>query len=290
MKDYILLNDGRKLGYKEYGDSNGFPVIGLHGTPGSRIWFKTDDDISKKIGVRLITIDRPGYGLSTKKKNRKISDFNNDINQLLEELKIRKFSIFGVSGGGAYALSYAANQNKLLFKAGIVASIFPFRKGKIPKEMCKPNRIAFILARKLPWLLKYTYKKQKSLIDKYPQLFISSIKKNISHLCKTDQKIVLNDEITQTTLLHLKEAFNINSNEAVNELRLFYNDWNINFKTIRATVEVWHGEDDTLSPIDGIKYLVTKIPNVRTNYLESQGHFLDENEEIWSNILLSLKA
>jgi len=98
IKDTIPLEDGRRLGYKVYGVKNGFPILALHGTPGSRIWFEEDDPISKELGVKLITIDRPGYGISDKKEKRKIIDFNKDINQLIEQLKIDRFSIFGVSG------------------------------------------------------------------------------------------------------------------------------------------------------------------------------------------------
>jgi pimeloyl-ACP methyl ester carboxylesterase len=42
------------------GDPAGQPVFFLHGTPGSRLFCPDPDP-----GVRLITLDRPGYGLST---------------------------------------------------------------------------------------------------------------------------------------------------------------------------------------------------------------------------------
>lgn len=63
----ILLKDGRKLGVAQFGGIGGYPILAFHGTPGSRIWFKGDDKISHSLGIRLITVDRPGYGLSDPK-------------------------------------------------------------------------------------------------------------------------------------------------------------------------------------------------------------------------------
>ncbi len=66
----IDLESGRKVGYAEYCEPKGFPILYFHGFPGSRlnpIMLKAGE-ISEKVGVRLIAIDRPGVGLSTFKK------------------------------------------------------------------------------------------------------------------------------------------------------------------------------------------------------------------------------
>jgi pimeloyl-ACP methyl ester carboxylesterase len=53
----LALPDGRVLGWAEYGDPGGPPVVFLHGTLGSRI---SRPDDAAWAGVRLITVDRPG--------------------------------------------------------------------------------------------------------------------------------------------------------------------------------------------------------------------------------------
>ena len=39
----IILPDGRQLAYAEYGTPDGFPIIGCHGTPGSRLLMRMAD-------------------------------------------------------------------------------------------------------------------------------------------------------------------------------------------------------------------------------------------------------
>jgi len=75
---FITLKDGRKLAYAEYGEPAGKPVFFFHGTPGSH-FFHPPDGITQKMGVRLITVDRPGYGLSTFLPKRRILDWPGDI-------------------------------------------------------------------------------------------------------------------------------------------------------------------------------------------------------------------
>lgn len=284
----LQLKDGRSLSFAQYGDPNGFPVIGLHGTPGSRIWFEHDDPISAELGIYLITVDRPGYGLSDPLARRTILDFNKDLNALIEHLQLKRFSVFGVSGGGAYALGFASSAHPLLFKTGLVASVYEFENRKPPKEMCAPNRWGFYLAKRVPWLLRYTYRQQKSLIEKKPELYVSSVQKNLGHLCISDQEVMRNPETAKTMLLHMKEAFRVHTAEAVNEMKLFTLPWNMNYSNIQSPVEVWHGVEDTLSPISGLQKFLQKIPNHSTHFLNHKGHFLDEDDDVWRDILISL--
>ena len=62
----IKLSDGHTVGYAEYGDPKGKPVMHFHGTPSSR--FEADnpdlDAIAERLNVRYIVPDRPGIGLS----------------------------------------------------------------------------------------------------------------------------------------------------------------------------------------------------------------------------------
>ena len=90
-------------------------------------------------------------------------------------------------------------------------------------------------------------------------------------------------------VLHLREAFRRSSSEAARELKLLGNDWGIDFTKIQRRVEVWHGEEDTLSPIIGLKRFLEKIPNYNPNFIKEKGHFLDEDIDIWKCILQSLK-
>lgn len=283
------LSDGRKMGYIEYGDLNGFPIFAFHGTPGSRVWLPGDDEIAKANGVRLITVDRPGYGNSDQKPGRTFVQFSDDIKELSKVLNLNKFSVVGASGGGVYSAACAHGLPNLVHKAGLISTVDEFENGKPPKEMVFVNRIVFILYPRFRWLLKYFLNGQKNTIDKTPNKYVESIRKNTKHLCESDREIIAVKENAEAILIQMEEAFKNGVAGAITEIGLFCNEWGFDPGKIQIPVELWHGTDDTLAPISAAKRLASKIPNCNENYAERKGHFLTDDEEIWKKILVSLK-
>jgi pimeloyl-ACP methyl ester carboxylesterase len=103
----LRLEDGRLLAWAEWGDPQGAPVLFLHCSPGSRA-FCPDDAATARAGVRLITIDRPGYGGSDVVSHPTLLGFANDVGRLVDHLWLGRISVVGWSGGGQYAAACAA--------------------------------------------------------------------------------------------------------------------------------------------------------------------------------------
>jgi pimeloyl-ACP methyl ester carboxylesterase len=102
----IELADGRTLAFSEWGVPDGKPLVFLHGVPGSRLMCP-DLDATEAAGVRLITIDRPGYGRSDLQPDRTRLNWVEDYLQLIDHLELDTCPVVGMSGGGPYALACA---------------------------------------------------------------------------------------------------------------------------------------------------------------------------------------
>lgn len=89
----FALPDGRKLGYAEYGSPTGRVVFFLHGTPSSRIEAASFHHIAVRLGARIISVDRPGYGWSEIQKERKVADYAGDIEALAEGLRVEEYAV-----------------------------------------------------------------------------------------------------------------------------------------------------------------------------------------------------
>jgi hypothetical protein len=85
----LTLRDGRQLGFAVYGESDPArvrrTVLYFHGLAGSRAEvFPSDGDATLIThGIRLITVERPGYGLSTYQRGRTLMDFADDVRELM---------------------------------------------------------------------------------------------------------------------------------------------------------------------------------------------------------------
>lgn len=75
----IRLSDGCHLGYAEYGDPDGKPVVYFHGGLSSRLDIAFAALFCQTRGIRLLSIDRPGIGLSDFQPNRMLLDWPDDI-------------------------------------------------------------------------------------------------------------------------------------------------------------------------------------------------------------------
>ena len=58
----MTLADGRQLAYQVMGDPGRFPVLVLHGTPGSSRQMAALGQPAREHGLTLIAPDRAGYG------------------------------------------------------------------------------------------------------------------------------------------------------------------------------------------------------------------------------------
>src|SRR6478672_2789463 len=102
------LSDGRTLEYVELGDPDGIAVLHFHGTPNTAGSAALWDDAARRNHVRLIAVSRPGYGDSTTTRPG-LDSVAHDVVALADELRIERFSLLGISGGGPYALALASH-------------------------------------------------------------------------------------------------------------------------------------------------------------------------------------
>jgi pimeloyl-ACP methyl ester carboxylesterase len=77
-------------------------------------------------GIRLITVDRPGYGESSPHPGRTFLNWVPDIEQLADHLKIDRFGVLSHSGGSPYALAIAYKLKERVSKVVLASPLGPF--------------------------------------------------------------------------------------------------------------------------------------------------------------------
>jgi pimeloyl-ACP methyl ester carboxylesterase len=122
----IVLEDGRQLGYAEYGPSRGRALIWLHGSPGARRQIAPSArDIAYQRDLRIIAVERPGVGASTPHLYDSMLGFASDIRELVDVLEIEHFSVAGLSGGAPYALACAHQMPERVVSVAVLGGVAP---------------------------------------------------------------------------------------------------------------------------------------------------------------------
>lgn len=131
----VTLRDGRVLAYHEEG--SGVPVVALHGMFSSRLhWLqKTPVEVSCP-GVRLIALDRPGYGGSSAPPlGYNYTAFAQDLAEFADALELPRFCVTGHSSGGPNALAAAAILPDRVVAAALISSDAPYADPNAPPEV-----------------------------------------------------------------------------------------------------------------------------------------------------------
>jgi pimeloyl-ACP methyl ester carboxylesterase len=266
----IQLPDGRDLAYMQHGDLSGTPVFFIHGNPGSRLMRHPDESIITDLGVRLITMDRPGYGYSDYQTNRTLLDFPSDLASLADALNIDTFALFGVSAGGPYTAATAYKMPERVRIAAIVSGVAPFDRPNPYEGVNETYTQAFKLSKWPFWLLRplIWLGDRSSLNDR--EAYWQEV---LGRASRDDREVLQRPEIKEQVLNYLPEATRQGSKGRAREAKILVNPWGFDLSEIQPTVHLWYWEDDTIVPPQMGRYLEQKIPNTVPHFLPNGGHF-----------------
>jgi len=122
------LPDGRVLEYWDGGDPEGRPMILHPGTPCTRVMGRCGHDAAFAAGVRLVAVNRPGYGGSTMPDSTPgLMATGRDTAALAAHLGLGAYAVFGQSGGGPFAVATAVADPGHARALGVVGGVGPWR-------------------------------------------------------------------------------------------------------------------------------------------------------------------
>src|ERR1700759_763549 len=122
----IRRPDGRDLSYCLFGPADGVPVVFFYGTPGTMYLTPDRLPLLDELGVRLLVMDRPGYGASTRQPGRAVATVTDDLAGLTEHLGWDRFAVWGGSGGAPHALACGARLSDRVTRCARVVGPAPF--------------------------------------------------------------------------------------------------------------------------------------------------------------------
>ena len=270
IEKWVHLNDGRRLGFITCGDEEGLPVFYCHGFPGSRLEVLLADDIATRLSIRLIGIDRPGYGLSDPQPLRSLTSWASDIVELADILQIPRFHILGVSGGGPYAAACAYMLPFRLLSAGIVCGLAPISSPGILHGMNVFNRFGLQLSGRLPSLVKAILLPLSNLIRHHPNIAWSFVAYRAK---QPDRSFLKRRDIRQMMCMTFREAMRSGIEGVSSDLQLYAKKWGFRLNDICVPVDLWHGKKDQVVPITMGRWMAASIPGCHAAFSAEHGHF-----------------
>jgi pimeloyl-ACP methyl ester carboxylesterase len=261
--DVLVLGDGRRVGVGVFGARDGFPVIAFHGMPGSRLMYATVAQAAARRGVRLIAVDRPGYGRSDRCAGGTLLDYAGDVAAIAQIIGLDRFAVLGTSGGGCYALACAARLDSRLTRVGVVSGIGPLHTPGSLSGMAPVNRWIFRLARLSPAVVGVVL----------PRLVRRSLSQLQAHVAAgTSPTPSIPPAVLPLVVADQAEAIRQGGAGIAFDAANLWRPWGFPLTQITVPADLWHGDADNLAPAEHGRLIVGAIPGCEATFYPGEGH------------------
>jgi pimeloyl-ACP methyl ester carboxylesterase len=270
MNDSLTLvrPDGRTVGFADYGPPSGLAVIDCHGGPGSRLSARAAVAEAAPAGIRMVGIDRPGYGLSTPWPGRTIAGWVPDALAVADALGIDRFGVVGSSTGGSYAVALAALVPERVTAVLLCCAVSDMRwpegrrlvggSGRAGDIWSAPDRDAALAVAR----------------DFWGDDGLKLATQSPPELAPADAALFTDPEFVRGVLLGLQQSFAFGVQGYTDDRIADGAGWGeLDLAAVTCPITIVHGSDDRLVDVRVARHNHELLPHSHLRIVEGLGHF-----------------
>lgn len=278
---HLRLPDGRRLAYRVYGRRTGRPFLAFHEGLGSSLLPVGMDGLAARMGLRVICVDRPGFGQSDSLPEFNFTRVAADIETLCDHLGIGRLDIFtmlsGASAGLLTAIQLGDRVGNLVFISGRAPAAGPRSSARDPVNLMRARIEAH------PWVMETLFSLLRIRLSK--PLVLTFMRRSAQGSPGDLAYLENHPEGVAYVEAYIREALDLTRRGVVDEMRALQRSQNMTLEGLRARLLVWHGEQDQFAPLDQLlSFARDRVDEVVL--FPDVGHFLPLRE--WPALLQRL--
>ncbi|XP_041994226.1 uncharacterized protein LOC121744708 [Salvia splendens] len=296
----IRLRDGRHLAYMEHGVSKvtaNYKIILVHGFGSNKneahFARSVFQALVEKLGIHLVSFDRPGYGESDPDPKRTMESIALDIEELGDKLELGpKFYIIGTSMGGQVVWGCLKYIPHRLAGVAMIAPVVNFWWPGFPAKLATEayyeqfpqDQWALRVAHYAPSLV-YWWNTQKW----FPPSSVAAGRPNFTApdlqvLAKLSASMVNRHYSTQQGLFESLHR----------DMMIGFGSWGFDpmdldnpFLDREGSVHLWQGDNDGLVPVTLQRYIAKKLPWIQYHEMPNAGHLFPHGDTTATDAILN---
>lgn len=267
---HVVSIDGRAIRYRVFGDtSSPRTVISAHGGLVSGWDASAYDHIARDRGIRIVSPDRPGVGMSDRDPQRSILSWGHeDVGAVLDDVGAADAVALGWSAGGQYALAAAAAQADRIRGVVVIAGSLPLDDADNLRELNRMDRRLITLSRRLPATARSYFHVMRRMLRRRPEQVERLSEKSLG---PADASIISVRSEWYTACM-LEALAQIDG--AVDEYRVFGAPWGFAPAEVSAPVTIIQGGADQLIRPDWSSRMASALPSAALVDFPEAGHFV----------------
>ncbi len=267
----VRLDDGRDLDVYEGGPRDGKVLVFHHGTPGSGRPIRAVDDAAHKLGLRVVSMSRPGYGDSTRSPGRSVVNVAADTAAVLDAIGVDRCFVAGWSGGGPHALACGARLKERVAAILVIAGVAPYGADGLDflAGMGEDNVVEFGHALEGEAILRPSLEAQRGT---HLQATAADLVSAMSSLLPAVDRAVLTDEFGEDLMGNFQEGLRVGADGWIDDDLAFTRPWGFELSEVAVPTFLWQGTEDLMVPFAHGQWLAERIPGVVARLETGEGH------------------
>ncbi|MDQ3645952.1 MAG: alpha/beta hydrolase [Actinomycetota bacterium] len=266
-----VRNGDRKVGFLARGPDDGRVVLYLHGAPGSRreqYW--VPDEVLDRFEVRLVSVDRSGYGKSdplTGGRPGRVGDFL----AVLDHFSVERAPVIGVSSGGSFALTLASIAPDRIERVILSSAQMPYDD---------PDAIAGLDPLMSEGLddaragrgprLEALFEEMRTELLQDP---VGALGPALTTMSERERELIDRPWFHDFLSEDIKEGVRMSIEGYIEDELSSVRAFEIDPTTVACAVRAVHGELDDWEPLPNLRRILDRLPDSQIFVLEGLNHF-----------------
>lgn len=270
MTQELILRGGRRVRFLDAGAKAGTALVAHHGTPSEAGLWRIWDRAAAELGVRLVSVTRPGYADSDPKPGRSVADAAADIAEVLDRLGVGSFVTVGWSGGGPHALACAAMLPGRCRAAATLAGFAPGEHGlDVLDGMGAENVVEFQAAMAGEAALAAWMEKEGAA---YRTITSESLFAAFGSLLPPVDRDALRGDLVDALAGTIRASLIGGFRGWMDDDLSFVRPWGFDVRRIPCPVLVWQGGLDKMVPLGHGRWLAANLGRAVPRFDPGEGH------------------
>ncbi|HEY1389254.1 MAG TPA: alpha/beta hydrolase [Ktedonobacterales bacterium] len=268
---HLRLADGRDLDVFESGPPDGRVLVYHHGTPGSGVPFRAMAAAAHRLGLRLVTASRPGYGDSTRHTGRSVVDVAADTAAMLDAVGADRCLVAGWSGGGPHALACAARLADRVDAVLVIAGVAPYPAEGLDwlARMGEDNIVEFSRAIEGEAALRPFLDEVGGQLR---QATGADLVTAMNSLLPAADRALFTGEVGEDMAAIFHEGLRVGVDGWLDDDLAFVKPWGFSLAEVIVPTLLWQGTADLMVPVGHGQWLAERIPSVVAHIEDGEGH------------------
>lgn len=256
----VPVGVGRSLAYAEYGCGTGTPVLFIAGAASGALMSFGGPGL-ERLGIRLISVDRPGLGASSPHAEKTLESVGADLTALVADLVGHPLPIVANSQGAPFAIAaaLAGAASRLILVSPSDEVAFPAVTEQLPASM-----------RQLVHAV--TAVPAGDALKMFASFTASSFFEMVlGHPAGADVPVYGDSSFRARFRAVVEAGFSQGSLGYAQDTVLAMSRWNIDLSALRVSVDVLFGAEDTVHSPDRGKILASRFPSATRRVVPGLG-------------------